>query len=97
VTDYTKPALPEPPCWGAVHTEKSGRVELSPQQYRNALDAAFMRGVQAMQAQAARIAEMETALRKILEEPSNTMSDGKALKEIVRIARAVLAPKESSK
>jgi hypothetical protein len=36
-------------------------------------------------------AELVAALEQILEEPKNTMSDGKALKEIVRVARAALA------
>jgi hypothetical protein len=36
-------------------------------------------------------AELLEALEKILEEPNNTMSDGKALKEIVRVARAAIA------
>jgi hypothetical protein len=35
--------------------------------------------------------ELREALEKILKEPNNTMSDGKALEEIVRIARAAIA------
>lgn len=31
------------------------------------------------------------ALNRVLDEPNNTMSDGKALKEIIRIARATIA------
>ena len=31
------------------------------------------------------------ALQRIIDEPNNTMSDGKALKEIIRIARGALA------
>ena len=41
--------------------------------------------------QAAPVAKLVEALRRILEVPGNTMSDGKALKEIVRIARAAIA------
>jgi hypothetical protein len=36
---------------------------------------------------------LKTALYKIRQEPSNTMSDSKALKEIIRIARAALGEK----
>lgn len=40
----------KPPYWGVVHTERGGRVELSPQQYRQVLDGAFLRGVDAARA-----------------------------------------------
>lgn len=33
------------PQWGAVHTERSGKVELYPQQYRDALTRAYKKGV----------------------------------------------------
>ena len=39
---------------------------------------------------AKRVARMESALKRILDEPNNTMSDGKALREIIRIARAAV-------
>ena len=39
----------------------------------------------------ARHDQMLEALQKIVEEPNNTMSDSKALKEIIRIARAAIA------
>jgi hypothetical protein len=35
--------------------------------------------------------DLLSALKRILDEPNNTMSDGKALKEIIRIARAAIA------
>ena len=35
--------------------------------------------------------ELLEALKRILAEPNNTMSDGKALKEIMRITRAAIA------
>lgn len=35
--------------------------------------------------------ELLASMRLILDEPKNTMSDGKALREIVRIARAAVA------
>jgi hypothetical protein len=35
--------------------------------------------------------ELLKALKRIVDEPNNTMSDGKALKEIIRIARAAIA------
>jgi len=35
--------------------------------------------------------DLKAALERILEEPKNTMSDGKALKAIVRIAKDALA------
>ena len=35
--------------------------------------------------------DLLNALKRILDEPNNTMSDGKALKEIIRIARAAIA------
>ena len=34
--------------------------------------------------------ELRLSLRRILDEPNNTMSDGKALKEIIRIARMTI-------
>ncbi len=34
--------------------------------------------------------ERRLSLRRILDEPNNTMSDGKALKEIIRIARMTI-------
>lgn len=40
-----------------------------------------------------RVVLLESALKRILDEPNNTMSDGKALKEIIRIARAALEGK----
>jgi uncharacterized protein (UPF0335 family) len=39
-------------------------------------------------------AELVEALNNIIEEPKNTMSDNKALREIVRIAKAALAKAE---
>lgn len=39
------------------------------------------------------IERLRIALRKIRDEPSNTLSDGKALKEIIKIARAALERK----
>lgn len=36
-------------------------------------------------------AELLNALKRIVDEPNNTMSDGKALKEIIRIGRAAIA------
>lgn len=36
-------------------------------------------------------AELVNALKRIVDEPNNTMSDGKALKEIIRIGRAAIA------
>lgn len=39
-------------------------------------------------------AELVEALNNIIEEPKNTMSDNKALREIVRIAKAALAKTE---
>ena len=35
--------------------------------------------------------DLLNALKRIVDEPNNTMSDGKALKEIIRIARAAIA------
>lgn len=100
----TKPALPEPI---AYLCPKNGKL-MSVLDYakgmhlegpmRGHYEAIVFQGNaatyadQCTAAAQARIAEMETAIRRILEEPSNTMSDGKALKEIVRIARAALAP-----
>jgi hypothetical protein len=37
------------------------------------------------------------ALKRIVDEPNNTMSDGKALKEIIRIARAAIAKETGEK
>jgi hypothetical protein len=34
--------------------------------------------------------ELRLSLRRILDEPNNTVSDGKALKEIIRIARMTI-------
>lgn len=39
-------------------------------------------------------AELVEALNNIIEEPKNTMSDNKALREIVRITKAALAKAE---
>lgn len=39
------------PHWGAIHTEPSGKVELSPASFRQQLDLAFKRGVDAAHAQ----------------------------------------------
>lgn len=39
-------------------------------------------------------AELVEALNNIIEEPKNTMSDNKALREIVRIAKAALTKAE---
>jgi uncharacterized protein (UPF0335 family) len=39
--------------------------------------------------------DLLNALKRILDEPNNTMSDGKAMKEIIRIARAVLETTEA--
>lgn len=38
--------------------------------------------------------ELLKAMKQILDEPKNTMSDGKALKEIVNIARSAIAKAE---
>jgi hypothetical protein len=35
--------------------------------------------------------DLLNALKRIVDEPNNTMSDGKALKEIIRIARAAIS------
>ena len=35
--------------------------------------------------------DLLNALKRIVDEPNNTMSDGKALKEIIRIARLAIA------
>jgi hypothetical protein len=35
--------------------------------------------------------DLLNALKRIVDEPNNTMSDGKALKEIIRIARTAIA------
>ena len=40
---------PQPPHWGAIGTEPSGKVELWPAAFRSSLDRAFMRGVAAAQ------------------------------------------------
>jgi hypothetical protein len=97
----TKPALPEPFDWcyewdGPYGTRKFSAASHNGMKPARSVpiyrpDQMHAYADQCTAAAQARIAEMETAIRRILEEPSNTMSDGKALKEIVRIARAALA------
>jgi len=41
--------------------------------------------------------DLLNALKLIVDEPKNTMSDGKALKEIIRIARAAIAKETGEK
>ena len=58
-----------------------------------AIDAAvemIERGEQETAAQRAKVERMEKRLRLILEEPENTMSNSKALREMVRQARLAL-------
>jgi L-lactate utilization protein LutC len=44
---HDKIELPPLPKWGAIRTERGGKVELWPCQYREALDRAFLKGARA--------------------------------------------------
>ena len=76
-----------------LHDWLRGGTQWAPTRGAEAVEAAvemIERGEQETAAQRAKVERMEKRLRLILEEPENTMSNSKAMREMIRQARLAL-------